>query len=36
MSQNIILPADASLQDVSNGIRVACVNFYDIWVLRQG
>ncbi len=36
MYQNIILPADASCQDVSNGIWVADVNFYDIWVLQQG
>jgi hypothetical protein len=36
MSQNIILPSDISRQDVLNGIRVAYVNFYDMWVLRQG
>ncbi len=30
MSQNIILPADASHQDASNGIRVAYVHFYNM------
>jgi hypothetical protein len=32
ISQKLILPADASRQDASNGVRVAYVNFYDIWV----
>jgi hypothetical protein len=36
LSQNIILPADASHQDASNGMRVVYVNFYNMWVLRQG
>jgi hypothetical protein len=36
ISQYIILPADASRKEASNGIWVAYVNFYDIWVLRQG
>jgi hypothetical protein len=36
MSQNMILPADVSHQVASNGIWVAYVNFYDIWVLQQG
>ena len=30
--QKLILPADVSRQDTSNGVRVAYVNFYDIWV----
>ena len=34
--KKLILPADASCQDTSNGIRVAYVNFYEKWVLRQG
>jgi hypothetical protein len=29
MSQNIILPADASHQDALNGVRVAYANFYN-------
>jgi hypothetical protein len=32
MYQKLILPADASQQDVSNGVRVAYVNFYNMWV----
>ena len=34
--KNLILSSDASRQDASNGIRVAYVNFYHKWVLRQG
>ena len=30
LSQKLILPADA--QDASNGVRVAYVNFYNMWV----
>jgi hypothetical protein len=30
--QKLILPAEVSRQDTSNGVRVAYVNFYDIWV----
>ncbi len=30
--QKLILPADASQQDASNGVRVAYVNFEDMWV----
>jgi len=32
MSQKLILPADASRQDTSNGVMVAYVNFYNMWV----
>jgi len=32
MSQKLILPADAIRQDTSNGVRVASVNFYNMWV----
>ena len=32
ISQKLILPADASRQDASNGVRVAYVNFYNMWV----
>ncbi len=31
ISQKLILPADASRQDASNGVRVAYVNFYHKW-----
>ena len=30
--KNLILSSDASQRDVSNGIRVAYVNFYNLWV----
>ena len=29
--KNLILSSDASQRDVSNGIRVAYVNFYNMW-----
>jgi len=32
MSQELILPADVSRQDAPNGVRVAYVNFYNMWV----
>ena len=32
MYQKLILPADASQQDASNGVRVSYVNFYNMWV----
>ena len=32
MSQKQILPGNASRQDTSNGVRVAYVNFYNMWV----
>ncbi len=32
VSQKLILPADASRQNASNGVRVAYVNFYNMWV----
>jgi hypothetical protein len=34
--QKLIISSDASRQDTSNGVRVAYVNFYHMWVLRQG
>ena len=34
--QKLILPADASRQDASNGVRVAYVNIYDMWVKNRG
>ena len=30
--KNLILSSDASRRDASNGIRVAYVNFYNMWV----
>ncbi len=33
--QKLILPADASQQDASNGVWVAYVNFYDMWVVTN-
>jgi hypothetical protein len=32
MYQKLILPADASRQDTLNGVRVAYVNLYNMWV----
>ena len=31
LSQNLILSSEASRQDASNGVRVAYVNFYNMW-----
>ena len=36
ISQKLIISAEESRQDVSNGVWFAHVNFYKIWVLRQG
>jgi len=30
--KNLILSSDASRRDASNGVRVACENFYNMWV----
>ena len=34
--KNLFISSDTSRQDVSNGVRVAYVNFDNKWVLQQG
>ncbi len=36
ISQKLILPAETSQKDALNDVRVAYVNFYNMWILQHG